>query len=90
LLVFETAGSKFRPDDRIPAVHLGFSSAALILTAAGLPNHAAMGLNFGNVSVSKGLLKSRRPAEGGVSWRRNDDLDCSAKSRPKQAIGWLV
>ena len=53
LLIFETAGFQFWPDNSLPAPHLCLNSTALIVATARLPGHAAMSLNFNNMSVSK-------------------------------------
>jgi len=68
----------------------GFNSAALIITAAGLPRHAAMGLYFCNVLVPKRWIMRRLRAEGCVFWRWDDDLDRLTEAGLEQVISWCA
>jgi hypothetical protein len=78
---------QFGADDRLPSAHVGFTSTALIVSAARLPGHATAGGYCGNALVSKRWIGSRIRAQNRRFRRRNDDLDGSAKAVREQVTG---
>ena len=75
LLVFEAPRFQFWPDDTLPATDLCLDSAALIVSAAGLPSQAALGVYFRDVTVALRRFIRGLRAGNGVLRRWDDDFN---------------
>jgi len=79
-LGWEVAGFQVPTDDHLPAAHLSFSTATLIVARARLPSHATTGAYFGNALVTKRWITIRVGAQNRSLRRRDDDLDADTKA----------
>ena len=87
LLVGKAARFQFRADDHFPAAHLRFCAAALIVSAAHLPGHPpALGYGSNALVAQRWINRSFGAANCGF-WRRDSDLDITAKELDEQIAG---
>lgn len=90
LLVLKSPCFQFWLDDTCPTTHLGFRTTALIVTVAGLPAQAAVGLYRDNLAVAKRWIMRQFRAMDGALRRRDDDLYSAVEACVEQIAGWCA
>lgn len=89
-LVFESARLSLGPDHDLPATHLGFYAAALIVTRCLLPCHPTVRPYVGNMAITNAQAPGGVGAQDSILGRWDRNVDRRTKTFCKSRSRWLA